>query len=394
MNKCTQTKDRMRQEAAAVRINRWTLALAGAGLVSMASLAQAEEAPHQVLTALSSTTLSGYVNTSAIWKFGTGKTVVGRAFDGTSKQDGFNLDVVKLSVEKPLDEGQWAAGYKVDMLFGPDAIGYNNTVGTFGDFSFKQAYVALRAPVGNGLDFKIGTWDTCIGYEGFDAPANPNYSRSYGYTLEPLAHTGVMASYQLCSSASVSVGVANTWMTGVNLRSPGAESAKTYMALLSLTAPESFGFLKGAVLNAGVVDGFAGNIVDTTSYYAGVTLPTPLPALTVGAAFDYRTDGPALATDNEAYAIGGYLSFQATEKLKLNGRVEYAKGDNGSFFVNATGVSQNKLLGSTLTADYSLWANVITRAEVRWDHSLNSERPFGVSDKNAISLAANIIYKF
>ena len=53
--------------------NQWTVALAAAGIVSVGSVALAEEAAqHQVMTDLSSTTLSGYVDTSAIWKFGTG----------------------------------------------------------------------------------------------------------------------------------------------------------------------------------------------------------------------------------------------------------------------------------------------------------------------------------
>ena len=41
------------------------------------------------------------------------------------------------------------------------------------------------------------------------------------------------------------------------------------------------------------------------------------------------------------------------------------------------------------------WDNVITRAEVRWDHSLNSDRPYGNdNEKNAVTLTANIVYKF
>ena len=39
-----------------------------------------------------------------------------------AKADGFNLDVVKITLEKPLDESEWAAGYKVDLLIGPDAV--------------------------------------------------------------------------------------------------------------------------------------------------------------------------------------------------------------------------------------------------------------------------------
>jgi hypothetical protein len=94
-------------------INPWTAALIAAGLVSLGAILNAEEAQHQVLTALSSTTLSGYVDTSAIWKFGTGGQVVGRSYDGTAKQDGFNLNVVQLSLAKPLDDGAWSAGYQV-----------------------------------------------------------------------------------------------------------------------------------------------------------------------------------------------------------------------------------------------------------------------------------------
>src|SRR5450756_1029172 len=123
-----------------MKFNKWTLALAATGVVSLGSLAQAEEAKNQLLTAVSATTLSGYVDTSAIWKFGTGNNLVGRSFDGANKQDGFNLNVVKLSLAKPLDEGQWSAGYQADLLFGPDAMAYNS----FGNFTenlaIQQAY--------------------------------------------------------------------------------------------------------------------------------------------------------------------------------------------------------------------------------------------------------------
>jgi beta-lactamase regulating signal transducer with metallopeptidase domain len=47
-------------------------------------------------------------------------------FGGSSKADGFNLNVVPIGIEKPLDEAQWAAGYRVDLRAGPDA----NTLGT------------------------------------------------------------------------------------------------------------------------------------------------------------------------------------------------------------------------------------------------------------------------
>src|SRR5579872_6928837 len=186
-----------------MKFNKWTLGLAAVGVVSLASVAQAEEKASSVMTALSSTTLSGYVDTSAQWNLGTGNANnPGYAFNTPSKADGFNLNVVKLTLEKPADAADaWGAGYKVDLLFGPDAnivggLGTQSS-GVSGDFGVKQAYVDLKAPVGNGLDVKIGVWDTIIGYEVFESGNNPNFTRSYGYTIEPTTHTGVLASYQI-----------------------------------------------------------------------------------------------------------------------------------------------------------------------------------------------------
>jgi hypothetical protein len=55
-----------------------------------------------------------------------------------------------------------------------------------------------------------------------------------------------------------------------------------------------------------------------------------------------------------------------------------------------------RFFGSTLTLDYSLWANVVTRAEFRWDRAANfNSQIFGNGGKaNDYSLALNVIYKF
>src|SRR5256714_5301750 len=215
----------------------WTLALISAGIISLPSVTNAEEKPNSVLTALAATTISGYVDTSAEWNPGTAHGALPPyAFGGAAKADGFNLDVVKLTIEHPIDPADvWSAGYKVDLIAGPDAnsLGTQSIFGsgshaTPGDFGVKQAYVALHAPVGNGLDFKLGVWDTIIGYEVFEAGNNPNFTRSYGYTMEPTTHTGVQVSYQFCEFFSANFGIANTLGPTINGRAP-SESYKTYM---------------------------------------------------------------------------------------------------------------------------------------------------------------------
>ena len=143
------------------------------------------------------------MDTSAEWNPGTGNAnLPPYKFNGANKADGFNLDVIQLRIDKPLDEQDWAAGYRADFWFGPDA----NTLGTTStgmtgingsDFGIRQAYVALRAPVGTGLDLKMGVFDSIIGYESIEAGNNPNYTRSYGHSIEPQTETGLLASRHL-----------------------------------------------------------------------------------------------------------------------------------------------------------------------------------------------------
>ena len=381
-----------------MKINKWTLGLAAVGLVTLGSTANAEEKLSVLQTALSSTTLSGYVDASAIWRAGTGGGAgPGRLYDvnstGISKQDGFNLNVVSLTLDKPLDEGQWSAGYHVQTLIGPDAqgrgTGLTQPTGANNGIALHEAYIALRAPVGNGLDLKFGQFVTFVGYEAFDSYKNPNYSRSYGFFIEPSAHVGGTASYVFADWVNAMVGVGNS--TSPTIDAKGAvESRKTYLAIVNFTAPESFGFLKGSTLSVGYDNGQAnGSFATTQNLYIGGTIATPVAGLAVGLAYDYQSVGGT----SWANAFAVYLSFQASEKLKLNGRIDYAKSSTGVFYA---GGDDNQLLAFTFTADYSLWENVVTRAELRWDKSVGGDAPFASTTGSTQSLTAalNVIYKF
>jgi hypothetical protein len=365
----------------------------------------AEEQPSPVLTALTSTTISGYVDTSAQWNVGTGNQYTPTySYGGPGKADGFNLNVVKLTVENPINpEDQWAAGYKVDLFMGPDANTLaSQSSGTSADFALKQAYVAMRAPVGNGIDFKLGVWDTIIGYESTESPNNPNATRSYGYTIEPTTHTGLLGSYQFTDYLSASLGVANTFGPTINGRAfyDKAESYKTYMGSLSLTAPDSWGFLAGSTLSGGVINGYNGSFgADQTSTYVGATIATPVTGLKVGASYDYlNVDDQPLSDAAWANAFAAYVSFQATEKLTFYGRGEYATSSLGLY---GAGDDTDKVFALTGTVQYDLWKNVLSRLEIRWDHAADGSTPYGGTDdefggdlKNSVIVMANLIYKF
>jgi hypothetical protein len=372
------------------------------------------------VNALTSTTLSGYVDTSAQWNPGTGNAnLPAYRFGGPSKADGFNLNTVQIRLENPLDESEWAAGYRVDLWAGPDA----NTLGTqsilsmsSSDFAIRQAYVALRMPVGNGIDWKVGVFDSIIGYESIESPANPNFTRSYGHTLEPTTHTGVLASYRFSDLISASVGVANSMNPTINDRmfapfDDEAESYKTYMGSVALTAPESMGFLAGSTLYAGVVNGAADGYSDSiTSWYAGATIATPVTGLRLGAALDILD---AHDISGETWSVGGYASYQATEKLSLHARAEYLRDRGNQKFFSAYSVEDDlwlptmpdETLSLTGTVQYDLWKNVISRLEVRWDHAASHPHVFGGEsynsvesnegdEENAWMVALNLIYRF
>jgi hypothetical protein len=397
-----------------------------------------------VVASASSTVLSGYVDTSMQWNIGDGRVApgspVGTAanshapaykYGGAAKSDGFNLDAILLTLEKPLDESEWSAGYKVDLFMGPDAnvLGTSST-GVNNDFAIKQAYVILNCPVGNGLDFKVGVFDSIVGYESTEADKNPNFTRSWGHTFEPSTHTGVLATYRINNSIALSAGIADTLTPTINARAtePNAstsESYKTYMAAIALTAPDDWGFLAGSTFDTGIVAGQQNRAFGAPgrspqeNYYAGVTLNTPVTGLRFGFSWDYlqsATPG-ANALGNTggigsggAHSFAAYTSYKATEKLSFHSRIEYADVSAGlaaQAQIANVGIPVS-VFSATSTVQYDLWKNVLSRLEVRWDHDLSGVGSFGGSVPvffhggyvqsgtavNSFIVAANIIYKF
>jgi len=415
-----------------MKFNKWTVALAAAGLVSIGHNAQAEEG---FISALSKTTLSGFVDTSiSVSEKASGTALPQRvAYQGADKMNGFNLDVVQISLESPLDESDWASGYKVDLLFGPDAGAYDAS-----GLGIRQAYVNTRVPVGNGLDLKLGVFDAIIGYEGFSNRDNPNYSRNMAYNLQPFNHTGLLAGYQVNENISLQAGLAGTSRNIVNDRNTDIDNGQedqdngnvAYMASIALTAPDSLGPIAGATLYAGYlsgqmgdvndwlgmdgvdVDEFSGDVtyldepydfgglVDQENIYIGATLPTPIEGLSLGAAWDHIENVRGLdGCDADVFAL--YASYQASEKMSLHGRAELLDGDHAALlqsFDNGVqsfdNIADDEMLSLTATVQYDLWDNVLTRAEIRWDEQQGDGEGLFDGDDDILTFTLNAIYSF
>lgn len=384
-----------------MKFNKWTLGLAAVGAVSLTSAVRADEAKIIPLqTALSNTTISGYVDTAVQYNAGN-VAAVGDTFvpagTSTAKVDSFSLNDIDVAIDHPLDSTPWAAGYHIDLNWGTDAITYYGNV--------RQAYVALSTPVGNGIQWKMGLQDDIIGYEGNTDSANPNYTRSIGYFLEPTTLLGLVGSYQINSLITVQGGIAENF-TGVSggYSSDHEVSSKSFVGSVALTAPDSWGWVKGATLNAGLVENVYKGGAD--NYYLGLTMPTPWSPLKVGASFDLLSlaDGAGLANEHNdsGWVVGLYGNYQATDKLSFNLRGEYfdltgaTTPESNSPLVDYSG-SNGRGEELTATVQYNLWANVTSRAEVRWDHADSGVDFYGAGDSNTANsyiLALNVIYTF
>ncbi len=397
-----------------MKFNKWTLGLAAVGVVSLtsASSARADETKiSQLNTALSNTTISGYVDTSAQF---TPQSTTGAApnYYYGNAANSINLNVVDIAIDKPEDESPWASGYHVEFFVGPvaQAMGLNNDI--------RQAYITLRTPVGNGIDWKVGIFDTIVGYESTSTYNNPNYSHSYGYNMEPTTHTGILGTYKATDWLSAQFGVADESYNGFGGYNVGTPSAGLYRPSFmwgpTLTAPDSFGWAKGATLSAATIitggntannsdpaPGYHGSGAKTI--YVGATLPTPIAALTTGASFDYLTAADVSANEWDAAL---YASYKFNDKLSLNLRGEYFEGRpldtagayNNVTFNNIPPAAYNQAQELTATLQYALWANVLTRLEVRWDHSNGTGYQYftnaGTGEQNAFMLAAQAVYQF
>ena len=403
-----------------MKFNKWTLGLAAVGAVSMASAVRADEAKmSQVNTALSNTTLSGYVDVAAQYNpdnqpgrnlFYAGPiagNLGGAAVDTSRKVNNFSLNTVTISLDKPLDDSPWASGYHIDLNAGNDAlnaISFDANAGAAAQaqgflVGVRQAYVTMRTPVGNGIDWKFGAMDGITGYEGNTDYANPNYTRSYGYAVNPAVMLGVIGTYKVCNEVSITAGIVNRGETFAAYgQNQSNLSTRDYVATVSLTAPDSWGFIKGSTLIFGTFQGFDNSSVD--NYNISATLNTPVTGLKVGLAWDEVQSLVSSFGDGNIYGI--YTSYQATDKLGFNLRAEYVDAadlftlfnSNGGAAVNGNGSKGEEI---TATVQYDLWANVVTRAEFRWDHSEHGHQfptAGGNSDESYYTLAVNVIYKF
>ena len=357
-----------------MKMNKWTMALAAAGVVSLSSVAQAQEAAAGADALAASTTLSGYVSTSYTFDGESVGSDIGKTNGGTVDQ--FKLDVVSLTLSSAQGAGEYATGYTVGMWIGPD-FQQTSTANTGDTFELTQANIDLRLPVGNGLDLKVGQFGTVVGYEVYDYNQNAFFQRGLGFSVEPTHHTGLLASYQLSDNLSVSVGAVNDTSDN-QTNDTNNDGSSAYLTAVSYTVGDNAGMLSGTTLYYGGVHGANSSATaERDTHYLQVGLPVPVEGLSLDFAADW-VDGDSDA-DDEIYQV--YAAYTLSDKATLNARYEWGSTDGAGGGTAYTGLD-SVAVGVT----YDLWANVTSRVE--W----MSTSADNVDDDD--TLAFNLVYSF
>jgi len=395
-------------------------------LAAVTSLSLADSAPEAsaqdtkkmvqnnfVETAQKGIKLSGYVDAGYSYNF-TGASsgtsdVTGRFGSDTAAKGDFNLYAVKIALEKALtSENKAQAGFRTDVMIGEDANYLINrgTAANLGNnqqnsnaLFLEQAYVSIRAPVGNGWDFKVGKFVSILGYEVIERPANMNTTYGLLWQQMPLYYTGVLSSYKFDDYLDGKLGVVNGSQNDNNTTTSGGGDGVAVLAALNVTAPGgnanwSNNFQYSSNNDNNTVQGTTNSSTSTgvensasgTGYsfiynswgnwapkFADDKLLLAFNAL-LGTASTNGDNNSATVTNNQPgttwFGAGAYAKYQFNDWFSLCSRGEYLGGNNPSKLTgnvgayNGTGLS---LWEYTITAGFNVIDNLLIRAEYRLD---------------------------
>ncbi len=348
--------------------------------------------------------MSGYVDVAAAYSFNepdNGTTTTGRVFD--TEASGFTPHAAELVLEKPMTDTM-PFGFRTDLFFGDDAEVFHSTGGGTGtdQFDLQQAYVTARAPIGEGLDFKIGKFVTLLGAEVIESPANWNYSRSYmfGFSI-PFTHTGMLASYPLGEWGSVTGGVVNGWDAVDD-----NNKAKSLIGSLTLTPAKDLTLLVNGITGAerSLNNSNKRSVIDLVATYQATE------QLAFMANYDYGHESnltPGTATTITTNGFEGanwqgvalYAKYDVTPMWALASRVEWFD-DKDNVRLGLTGpgggtITDIDYYELTLTSQWKLYDHVLARLEYRHDKADDQvfARHEGLSDYQD-TIAAEMIYHF
>ena len=344
--------------------------VAGAAKVSKDGMAPDGDSP--VMTALKGTKLSGFVDAGYVINFNglhstgsSGNTDANagavRAFD--TLDNSFYLNAIQLNIENLATKDR-IVGYHIELAGGHDPSIYDGST-----VSIQEGWVQIMAPIGDGLDIRVGKMATLVGYEVIESPLNNQYSRGLLFTkLENFTQTGVRAGYTLNDKMSFTLGFSN----GLNSTAGGAsvysdpdhgKMAEIQFAL----KPNADAFVNLTVLVGNEQTAFAATSADKF-YIFDITGGYTMDKLVLGLNIDIDsfqvTGGRAPGT-----GVAVYSKYNMSDTFAPSVRIEYFSDKNGNLGVDdGTGGAGARVFEFTLTGEFKIASTAIFRVELRHDN--------------------------
>ena len=213
-----------------------------------------------------------------------------RVFD--NRGNSFYLNAAQLNLER-LASKDMIVGYHIELAAGHDPSIYDGQ-----NVTLQEGWAQIVAPLGSGLDIRVGKMATLAGFEVLESMNNFNYSRGMLFGLiQPFTNTGVRASYWFGEQAGLTIGFNN----GLNNVVPGGQYVdnnhgkmlELQLATKFINLTANFTVLWGN--DAGALSGGIGDDFYLFDIVVGYTIVVgPERRLRVGAGRDRREPRSAL----------------------------------------------------------------------------------------------------
>jgi len=319
--------------------------------------APAPAAPAPVFSlGTSGISVSGFVDAYASYNANTPNGGANSLYNFNTAANSFALNLAELRFIRPVDKvGDW--GFTAILGYG-NAANMVTASDPSGDTSLKnviQAFGSYKAPIGKGLQLDFGKFVTSNGAEVIETKDNWNYSRSllFAYAI-PYYHFGVRASYVFSPKVTTYAMLVNGWNnvtdnnTGKTVGFGGTYSPNSKVSLTEnlMVGPEqtndNHDYRK---------------LTDTVLSY---TLNTAWAFL---ANYDFGEDRVA-GVAQRWQGAAAYVKYAFNTHVALIPRVEWFADPQGF----QTGKPQ-QVREITMTTEYKVSDNILTRAEYRHDRS-------------------------
>lgn len=325
----------------------------------------------------------------------------------------FNQAYLISELQRPAGP-DWGIGARVDLLYGADylvaqSIGFE-TNQNFGPKWNSNPYYGLAIPqayaeIGNdSFVVQGGHFYTVVGYEGVQSNSNFFYSHAYSYQFAgPFTEWGALATIKTGQNLEIQAGPVNQWNT-----LDGTQNTVQFLGKVKYTSDNrnwwtSFAIVTGDQPNnpAGL-PGIFPAFVNRTRY--SLILDSKF-----GDGFEYvfhhwlgaqQIGTPSL---NAAlwYGIDQYLYYTMSDRVKLGGRFEWFRDEDGTRvgLTLPTNPNAAPLPGNyfsfTAGPNFTPNPNVTFRPEIRYDIYQGQSNPFNDGkQKHQLMLAADVIIRF